>query len=197
MDVLGLTLPFAIVLLKIDVVLKGLQGLSKFVGELVKDGRELLLVLIVTETPLIMSINEWFVDLVDNGVERSDGVFRDLTEQDIIVVGSLLVDGSVINGVSDEVNTFALELDFLTVGDLELLVASNVDDFTRLSNLVRSLIVNENSRGTLSLEECFEECLRGAFEDFHCVVLSESKCICNLCGHPFGPWCHCHDIFRY
>jgi len=129
-DILGLLLPLAVVLLKVDVVLKGLQGLSEFVSELVEDSGELLLVLIVTETPLIMSINQWFVDLIDNGVEGSNGMLRDLTEQDIVVIGTLLVDRSIVGSVSKEVNTFALELNLLTISDMELLVASSLYNLT-------------------------------------------------------------------
>jgi len=129
-DILGLLLPLAVVLLKVDVVLKGLQGLSEFVSELVEHSGELLLVLIVTETPLIMSINQWFVDLIDNGVEGSNGMLRDLTEQDIVVIGTLLVDRSIVGSVSKEVNTFALELNLLTISDMELLVASSLYNLT-------------------------------------------------------------------
>ena len=107
-DILGFSLPSAVVLLKVDVVLKGLQGLSELVGELIKDGRELLLVLFVTETPLIMSINERLVNLVDDSIERSDGMLRNLTKQDIVVIGTLWVDGLVVDGVSKEVNTLTL-----------------------------------------------------------------------------------------
>jgi hypothetical protein len=119
-----------------------------------------------------MDINHWLVDIVDNGVERGNCVLRNLTEQDIIVVGALLVDSLVVGRVSKEVNTFALELDFFTIGDLEFLVATGVDDLARLGDLVGGLIVNENARWTFSLEEGVEEHLRGAFEDFHRVVLS-------------------------
>lgn len=171
-DVLGFLLPFTVVLLKVDVVLKGLQGLSELVSELVEDSGELLLVLVVAETPLIMSINQWFVDLVDNGVEGSNGMLRDLTEQDIIVIGTLLVDWSVIGSVSKEVNTFTLELNLLTISDLELLVASGLYNLAGLGDLVWGLMVDENSRGTFTLKECIEESLRGAFEDFHSIVLS-------------------------
>ena len=75
-NILGFGLPLAVVLLKIDVVLKRLQGLSEFVGELVKDGGELLLVLFVALSPLIIlnSINERLVDLVDDSIERGNGV---------------------------------------------------------------------------------------------------------------------------
>jgi hypothetical protein len=118
---LGVILPSSIILFKTDVVLERFKSFFKLVGKLIEDREELLLLVIFDLFPVVFIklVNKWLVDLVDDGVQRSDSVFGDLTEKNIIVIsrslGNIFGIIWVIVGVSDKVETFTLQLDLLTV----------------------------------------------------------------------------------
>jgi hypothetical protein len=78
MDVLGLVLPLGWVLLQVDVLGQTLECLLQLVGELVEVRGELLLLLVLAFTPVGITqlIDKWLEDLVDDGVQRVNEVFR-------------------------------------------------------------------------------------------------------------------------
>jgi hypothetical protein len=80
--------------------------------------------------PLIELIYEWFENAVDDGVQRINGVFTDLTKQNLVVTGVGLVHLFTSLKVSEEVAPLAIELDLLTVGDEELLWTVEVLDIS-------------------------------------------------------------------
>ena len=63
------------------------------------------------------TVYEWLVDLVDHGVQGSNGMLGNFSEQNVVVISSSL--GDVFHGVwlsgSDKVESLALELDLLSV----------------------------------------------------------------------------------
>ena len=131
MDILGLVFPLWWVLLEIDVLRERLEGLFQLVGELLKVGRELLLLFFLAFTPVIVSklVNKWLEDLVDDGVQGVNGVFTDLTEKNSAVVLVGFVDlFSLV--VSEEIAPLAAKFDLLTVGDKELLRTVEVLDIS-------------------------------------------------------------------
>lgn len=87
-NVLGLVLPLLVVSLQLDVVSETLESLLELIGELIEDRLKLLLLLSLTDTPLldVKPFNEWLVDLVDDGVQRCNGVLRNLSKQHFIVI---------------------------------------------------------------------------------------------------------------
>ena len=95
-----------------------LQSFSKLDSELVENCGELHLLLVRALVPVFLAevFNEWFEDLVNDRVEGCNGMFRDLSENDIIVGGTLTdVLHAVWVSCSDKVKTFADQFDLLTV----------------------------------------------------------------------------------
>jgi len=89
------------VLLQLDVVVDRLQGFSQLVGELVEDLAELLLGVLLAEFPVGLGevLDHGFEALVDSSVQSGDGILRNFTEKDSIVVVGIDVDWLVINDV--------------------------------------------------------------------------------------------------
>ena len=98
-----------------DVGLEGLLGLHELLGELVEGVGELLLLLRFARLPLhrVHIVDEGLVDVVDEGLQHANGVFRDLTEEDVLITGRLLADRSVVLGVAKEVDSLSAELDMV------------------------------------------------------------------------------------
>jgi hypothetical protein len=69
--VLGLVFPLSVIWLKCDVVNQTFQSFSELAGELVENLRELSLLVIWALVPILglKTVNEWFVDLVDDGIQ--------------------------------------------------------------------------------------------------------------------------------
>jgi hypothetical protein len=59
-----------------NVALDALQGVFKLKGELLEHLCELLLLLLFAYTPVgrLKAVNEWLEDVVDDDVQRGDGV---------------------------------------------------------------------------------------------------------------------------
>jgi hypothetical protein len=117
-NVLCNILELRVVLLKLDGVVVALQSFSKLDSELVEDSGELLLLVTWAFVPVTLAkvLDERLVDLVDDRVERCNGMLRDLTENDVTVGGSLTdVLHAVWVGSSDKVETFADQLDLIPV----------------------------------------------------------------------------------
>ena len=116
---------------------------------------ELLLLLVLADTPFALaeSINERFENLVDSRVKSGHGVLRDLTEQNLVVIGTFGVD-SLIGVSSHEVDTFAAQLGVAAVGDLEFRGRGNVLDLASLIvDTIRFLVVEKDVGRTRSFEE--------------------------------------------
>ena len=90
MLVLCLVFPLSVIWFEGDVLSETLQGFSQLAGELVENLGELSLLFVWTLVPVLdlEALDEWLVDLVDDSVQRGDGVLGDLSEQNIIVVSS-------------------------------------------------------------------------------------------------------------
>ena len=75
-----LIIPFSIILFESDIRLETFQCLSELISELIEDRCEFFLLIILTLTPVFRSksINEGFVHLVYNSVQRCNGVFWNL-----------------------------------------------------------------------------------------------------------------------
>lgn len=196
--ILSLIFPLSVIRFESDVVNQGLQGLSKLAGELVENLRELSFLIVWALIPILnlKIVNEWLVDLVDHRVEGGDSMLRDLSEQDVVVISSSFrnVFLTICLGGTNKVKTFALKLDFLTVRHNEFFVLTNgVDNFSRLRDLVWSLVVNENSCGSDTFLEVIEDLSKlGVSKNFESIELTDFECISYDRGHPFGPRCHCH-----
>jgi len=83
-------------------------------------------------------------------------VFTNLTEQNVNIVSVRFVNLLTSLEVPKEIAPLAGELDLLTVGDEELLWTVQVLDISGLVDLVRNLVVNENTVRSLSCEEVLE-----------------------------------------
>ena len=96
---------------KHDVALEGLLGLDKLLSELVEGLFELLLLVNFAHFPLfrVHFVQHWLVDVVYEGLEHAHSVLRDLTEEDLLVIGALGVDGSAWLRVTKEVHSFTTE----------------------------------------------------------------------------------------
>lgn len=77
-------------------LLPGLHELQRFIDLLLKPFgiiHELLLVVAVAESPIMLvSTDEWIVDVFDHIAEHSDRVGRDLAEQHLFIAGLIDVD---------------------------------------------------------------------------------------------------------
>lgn len=99
-----------------DVASKGLDRLTYFFGEAVESLHELTLLLWLTGAPVgtVKLVNEWLVDIVNNGVKGENGMLIDLTEQNLSIVGSTHGNGLTWWSAPHEVHTLTLELELLT-----------------------------------------------------------------------------------
>ena len=198
MLVLCLVFPLSVIWFEGDVLSETLQGFSELAGELIENLGELSLLLLWALVPVLdlKALDEWLVDLVDNSVQRGDGVLGDLSEQNVVVVSSSFGDVFLAIWISgtDKVESFALELDLLAVRHNEFFVLTlRVNDFSRLRDLVWSLVVNEDSCGTDAFLEVIEDLSKlGVSKHFESIELPDFERVSYDRGHPFGPWCHCH-----
>jgi len=94
-----------------DVALEGLLSLDKLLSELVKGLFELLLLVNLAHFPLlgVHLVQHGLVDVVDEGLKHAHGVLRDLTEKDLLVAGTLGVNGGACLRVTKEVHSFTTE----------------------------------------------------------------------------------------
>jgi hypothetical protein len=107
-------------------------------------------------------IHKGFVDVVDDGVEGEDGMLVDLAEQYLVVVGTTRGDLLTWLGAPGEVHTLTLELEFLTIGDEEILTSSGLlNTVTLVVDLVGLLVVDEDVGWANTLEPSLKDGLVG------------------------------------
>jgi len=96
---------------------EGLDGLAEVLGEFLGAGDELLAGLIVNKlfpVGFFESVDERFIDGINDDVELGNGVVGDFSEEDI-VVEMLIGDLFAFGGGSEEVNGLVLESFFFVV----------------------------------------------------------------------------------
>jgi len=101
---------------KRNVGLKGLLGLHELLSKLVEGLDEFLLLVGLAHCPIFIchSVQHGLIDVVDEGLEHAHRVFRDLSEEYLIIIGLLLVNFLALLGVPHEEDSFAHELDIVT-----------------------------------------------------------------------------------
>jgi hypothetical protein len=94
MNIFGLVFPFSIKVIKLDVLGETFERFFELIGKFVEVRGKLLLLVLFALAPIVIAklVNKWFENLVDDGVQRVNGVFTDLTKKDLIVTGIGLVD---------------------------------------------------------------------------------------------------------
>jgi hypothetical protein len=157
-ELLDLWLIFLGVGLKLDVAVDWLQSFSEFAGELIEDGSEFLLRLILTLLPVGFgkTLKHGLEALVDGGVQSGDGVFWNFSEEDGIILLHISLEWLLVGEVgSEEVETLAEKLDLLAVSNYELLGMGvlDLDLVVVWGDRVLGLVVNENVCWTCVLEE--------------------------------------------
>ena len=106
---------------KRNVAGKRLDGFTDLLGKAFESLHELLLMLIITATPIFTTeaVNEWFIDVVHNRVKSENGVFIKFTEKDFVVVGTLGSDRLAGWCTSHEVAAFTSKFELLTYKNIE------------------------------------------------------------------------------
>jgi hypothetical protein len=101
-------------------------------------------------------------------------VLRDLTEEDLLVVGLLLVDRGAVLRVPHEEDTLASQLDVVTIGDNEFVgLLLELLGLALLVDLVRLLVVHEELGGALAAHPLVEDLLVGLLLEGLSLVLLE------------------------
>lgn len=122
-DVLGgvdglrfLALPLLVEGVEHDVALERLESLDELLSELVEGLAELFLLFGFTMSPVtdFELVDQGFVNVVDDSVQRSDRVLRDLSEEDLVVVLAGRADSLARRAAADEVHSDTSELYVLT-----------------------------------------------------------------------------------
>jgi len=100
-------------------------------------------------------VDQGFVNVVDDSVQRSDRVLRDLSEEDLVVVLAGRADSLARRAAADEVHSDTSELYVLTVGK-DKFFAGVLALFllARLLQLVGLLEVDEQVSRTGSFDPC-------------------------------------------
>lgn len=144
-----------------NVALERLFSLFELLGEPIECLRELFLLVRLTVFPVfwVHLLEHGTVDVVDEGLQGSHSVLRDLAEEDLLVAGARRVDGSAGLGVPEEVHSLAEELVVETIGDLELSGLAELFHFALLILLVGLLVVDEQVGGTLTCHPALENLL--------------------------------------
>jgi hypothetical protein len=106
-NILGLLLPFWWILFQVDVLRKRFESFLKLISELFKIGCELPLLIFLTFTPVTFTklFNKRLEDLIDECVQRINGVFTDLTKHHSVVTLICFVDLFTWLNVSKEVTS--------------------------------------------------------------------------------------------
>ena len=109
MDVLDVFLMLGVICLERDVAVLGLNSLLELASELLKNDGKVTFLFSFNDTPLFRSdlVNKGLVDVVHHGVEGDHGVIRNLTEQDLRVVGILFVNSLASRKAAEEIHSFA------------------------------------------------------------------------------------------
>jgi hypothetical protein len=84
-------------------------------------------------------------------------VFTNFTEKDMVIGRVGFVDFLTSLRGSEEIAPLAAELDLFSIGDEELFRAVKILDISRLVDLVRYLVVNEDTFGSFTCEEIFKD----------------------------------------
>jgi len=115
--------------------------------------------IVLAFTPVIITklVNKWLEDLIDDSVQGINGVFTDLTEQNLVVGHICFIDLFAWFDVSKEVTSLTGQLGLLSVLNEELLWLIEVLDISRIIYLVWHLIVNKDTIRSLSSEEILED----------------------------------------
>jgi hypothetical protein len=108
-DSLDVLLVLFIVGFKRDVTVLGLNSFLEFAAEFLKNDGKVAFLFNFAHAPLFGSdfVHKWLVDVVHDGVQRDNGVVGDLTEEDLGVVGILVVNSLASRKAAEEINTFA------------------------------------------------------------------------------------------
>jgi hypothetical protein len=150
--VFDLIIPLSVVLFKSDVRLETFQCFSQLISKLVEDRYEFFFLLIFALTPVsnIKSIDERFVNLVDDGVQRCNRMLRYLTKQYFIVILAVRVYWFTLWKCPEEIHSLSFKFNFFTVSYKKFLVTALFYNFSRVSDLVWDLIVYKNSACSIS-----------------------------------------------
>jgi len=195
-DRLDFGVPGSVVLLQLDVVSQTLESVLEFLSEPVEHLVKLLLLFVITRSPLdsLKVVDQGLVDLVDDGVQRCNGVLRDFSIENLVVVGSLSTDWLVgVNACSKEVNSLSKKLFSGSIGDEEILTSALVNNISRIGDLMVSLVVNENSVWTSSLKEGVKDwCMLWVSKNFLCIKFTNLEYICDNSAQILEPRYHSH-----
>lgn len=144
--------PLSVVLFKSNVRLETFQCFSQLISKLVEDRYEFFFLFILALTPVrnIKSIDERFVNLVDDGVQRCNRMLRYLTKQYFIVVLAVRVYRFTLGKCPKEIHSLSFKLNFFTVSYKKFLVTALFNNLSRVSDLVWNLIVYKNSACSIS-----------------------------------------------
>ena len=164
-----------------------MNGLAYFFGKAIKGLHELLLLLWFTAAPVgtVELVDEWLIDIVDDGVEGEDGVLVDLSEQYLGIVGTVSGDWLARGRASHKVDTFSLKLKLLAICDEEILAGTSLlYTFTLVVDLVGLLVVDEDVRTSGSLKPSLKDWLVGNVrEELRSFVFLHVKGLSNQLGH--------------
>ena len=109
LDALDVLVMLMVIALKRDVAVLGLNSLLKLASELLKNNGKVTFLFSFDDTPLFRSdlVNKGLIDVVHHGVEGDHRVIRNLTEQDLRVVGILFVNSLASRKAAEEIHSFA------------------------------------------------------------------------------------------
>ena len=103
------------ILLERDVGRQGPQSLLELFSELVKHNSKLTFLVRFTNAPVINGklINQWLINVVDEGVQGPYRVLIDLSEENLSIKLVLLVDRLPLRSAAKEITSFASQFDSL------------------------------------------------------------------------------------
>ena len=144
-DVGDVLVPFFVVLFQFEVAAERTECLLQLFGEFLENDAEVALLLDLADTPVFLGelVNEWLVDVVDEGVQSLHRVIVHFSEKNLSIVLLLVVDGLAGRQASEEIGSLASELEVLSVGHKHLVVVGGVDNLTGVVHALRWLVVNE------------------------------------------------------
>lgn len=189
--VFNFIIPFSVILIESNVGLKTFQCFSKLISELIKDRYEFFFLFIFALAPVrnIKSVNERFVDLVNDRIQRCNCIFRYLTKQYLIIILTVRVYGLACWKCPEEIHSLSFKFNFFTVSYKKFLVTSMFNNISRVSDLVWNLIINKYSAGSISFQKIINKVWSMIFlKSFLSIILSNTENIHYNRSHPFGSW---------
>ena len=115
-DVGDVLVPFFVVLFQFEVAAERTECLLQLFGEFLENDAEVALLLDLADTPVFLGelVNEWLVDVVDEGVQSLHRVIVHFSEKHLSIVLLLVVDGLAGRQASEEIGSLASELEVLS-----------------------------------------------------------------------------------